>query len=308
MSSANRSVLSQEDLEHRREWLDDISRGSGNFGAAVDRLENKIAGEINAAGVPPLLNHLRLCGAIPERYGRDSSEEKLYSKYTDIVIHRAFTAIGLSSNVLSERADSADVECACPEYEFVADAKAFRLSRTAKNQKDFKVQAMDSWKRGRPYATVVCPAYQLPSRASQIYQQAASRNVFVSTYTHLCALVRLANVRGTDLALASLHQLFRAVETMNPSKNAVAYWQTVNRTLLDADATLSSIWREEKIATVKSILMSKEEALRFLQEARMRIMRMSKQEAVTELLRASKLDKRVTKVKSVKPNGLLDIT
>ena len=120
--------------------------------------------------------------------------------------------------------------------------------------------------------------------------------------------MRLANVRGTDLALASLHQLFRAVETMNPSKNAVAYWQTVNRTLLDADATLSSIWREEKIATVKSILMSKEEALRFLQEARMRIMRMSKQEAVTELLRASKLDKRVTKVKSVKPNGLLDIT
>ena len=28
-------------------------------------------------------------------------------------------------------------------YSLVADAKAFRLSRTAKNQKDFKVQAMD---------------------------------------------------------------------------------------------------------------------------------------------------------------------
>jgi hypothetical protein len=41
----------------------------------------------------------------------------------------------------------------------IADAKAFRLSRTAKNQKDFKIQAMDSWKRGKPFAMVVCPIY-----------------------------------------------------------------------------------------------------------------------------------------------------
>jgi hypothetical protein len=37
------------------------------------------------------------------------------------------------------RADSADVEGATKDYTIVGDAKAFRLSRTAKNQKDFKV-------------------------------------------------------------------------------------------------------------------------------------------------------------------------
>ncbi len=60
------------------------------------------------------------------------------------------------------------------DYSFVADAKAFRLSRTAKNQKDFKVQAMDDWKHSKTYAMVVCPVYQLLTRTSQIYQQAGA--------------------------------------------------------------------------------------------------------------------------------------
>ena len=90
-----------------------------------------------------LLGHLRLCGAMPENYGHDTSEEKLYSKYTDVVIHEAYSFMGFNSLVLRERADVADVECVSNDYSFVADAKTFRLSRTAKNQKDFKVQAMD---------------------------------------------------------------------------------------------------------------------------------------------------------------------
>lgn len=94
--------------------------------------------------------------------------------------------------MLTERADAADVESFAKEYSFVADAKVFRLSRTAKNQKDFKIQAMDFWKRGKPFAMVVCPLYQLPSRNSQIYQQACMRNVCILSYSHLAVLTRLA--------------------------------------------------------------------------------------------------------------------
>ena len=65
--------------------------------------------------------------------------------------------MGLVSTVLAERADSVDVGVVAGSYSFVADAKVFRLSRTAKNQKDFKVQAMDNWKQGKPFAMVVCP-------------------------------------------------------------------------------------------------------------------------------------------------------
>ena len=161
----NLNVITTQDIDERSYWVERIGRLSGDFGVDADRVEQEIYDEVDQRGITPLLGHLRLCGAIPESYGHDSSEEKLYSKYTDIVIHEAFTAIGLTSLVLKERADVADVECACDDYGFVADAKAFRLSRTAKNQKDFKVQAMDGWKRGKPFALLVCPIYQLPSRA-----------------------------------------------------------------------------------------------------------------------------------------------
>ena len=67
-------------------------------------------------------------------------KEKLFSKASDAVLSRAFREIGLKSTVLKERGDSADVlaESLFHGYTLVADAKAFRMSRTAKNQKDFK--------------------------------------------------------------------------------------------------------------------------------------------------------------------------
>ena len=108
--------------------------------------EKKLKEEIQIHGSSRLIDHLRLCGNIPEEFQHDSSEEKLYSKNTDVLLSFAYKDMGLKSLVLSERGDSADVEAFAKQYSFVADAKAFRLSRTAKNQKDFKIQAMDNWK------------------------------------------------------------------------------------------------------------------------------------------------------------------
>lgn len=159
----NLEIITQKQINRRNYWIDEISRLSGDFGVDAEKVEDKIGKEIQENGIDALLGHLRLCGAIPESYGHDTSKEKLYSKYTDVVIHEAYLSMGFNSLVLKERADVADVECANDDYSFVADAKAFRLSRTAKNQKDFKVQTMDGWKHGKPYAMVVCPVYQLPS-------------------------------------------------------------------------------------------------------------------------------------------------
>lgn len=103
----------------------------------------ELQADIHGNGTEALLDHLRLCRAVPEHYRHDSSEEKLYSKYTDALISEALTVIGLRSTIIHARADAADVQAYSTGYSLVADAKAFRLSRTAKNQKDFKVQAMD---------------------------------------------------------------------------------------------------------------------------------------------------------------------
>ena len=298
-------LITEQQIEKRKYWIEEISRLSGNFGVDAERVEQEVSQEIKTAGIESLLGHLRLCGAIPERYGHDTSEEKLYSKYTDVLIHEAYTAVGFTSLVLKERADVADVECVCPGYSFVADAKAFRLSRTAKNQKDFKVQAMDNWKHGKPYAMVVCPIYQLPSRTSQIYQQAATRSVCIATYTHLSVLVRYAVRFNQAMALDLVHELFRTVEAMNPSKDASSYWQAVNRTFIGFDSAINDMWREEKIASDESIHISKEEALTFLASERERIMKLSREEAITEVLKWRKLENRILAVRAVADNGIL---
>jgi type II restriction enzyme len=300
-------IISEKQIENRRYWLDEISRLSGDFGVDAEKVEDKVSQEIEKDGINSLLGHLRLCGAIPERYNHDSSEEKLYSKYTDVVIHEAYSCMGFNSLVLKERADVADVECITDDYSFVADAKAFRLSRTAKNQKDFKVLAMDGWKHGKPYAMVVCPVYQLPSRNSQIYQQAGARSVCIGTYTHLAVLARYAEEKSTNKTIELVHEVFKVVEAMNPSKDANTYWQIVNRTMLDFDKIISEIWKEEKRASIESIVISRKEALGFLASERERIMKLSKEDAIKEVLKSSKIDNKIKAINSVSDNGLFGL-
>ena len=103
-----------------------------------------------------------------------------------------------------------------------------------------------------------------------------------------------------------VHEIFKTVEALNPSKNAVNYWKAVNRTLLDFDKRISSVWREEKLASNEAILISKEEALTFLAAERARIMRLSQDEAISEVLMWSKLDNKVHAVQSVVENRILD--
>ncbi len=152
-------------VKRRRYWLEEIVQLSDNFGIDSTRLQSELAAEVERDGASAVIDHLRFCGNIPERYEHDSSEEKLYSKYTDVVLAKALEQLGLRTSVLVERGDSADVEAVADDWALVGDAKAFRLSRTAKNQKDFKVEAMHGWKRDRRHALLVCPSYQLPMRS-----------------------------------------------------------------------------------------------------------------------------------------------
>jgi hypothetical protein len=302
-----RKFVTESAISRRAYWVEEIRKLSGNFGDDSDRLERELVDEIKEHGASALIDHLRLCGGIPESYDHDSSEEKLYSKYTDSLLAEAFKAIGLQSLVLKERADAADVEVFAETYSFVADAKAFRLSRTAKNQKDFKVQAMDGWKRGKPYAMVVCPIYQLPNTSSQIYQQASTRNVCVFTYSHLTMLVCFSLLEGKPKAEEVLHEVFKTIPALNPSKSASSYWLAVNKTMLGFSDKIEDLWKAEKQAAVESIAVAKEEALTFLANEREKIMRMGREEALLELIRVHKIEGKINAIRSVAENGILEM-
>jgi type II restriction enzyme len=302
-----KNMITGAAIAKRSYWVEEIRKLSGDFGKDTGRLEKELADEIGKQGEQSLLDHIRLCGDIPESYGHDSSEEKLYSKYTDSLLSEAFKSIGLKSLVLTERADAADVEAFTKKYSFVADAKAFRLSRTAKNQKDFKVQAMDGWKRGKPYAMVVCPIYQLPTKSSQIYEQASARNVCIFTYSHLAILILFAKMEGNAKAEGMLEAVFKSIPALNPSKDAFPYWSAVNNTMLSYSKELTDLWRAEKQAAVESIAIAKDEALTFLADEREKIMRMTHEEALSELVRVHKIESRISIIKSVSNNNILAI-
>lgn len=302
------NIISVIAVERRLYWIDEIVKLSGHFGTDSSRVEAELVDEIKASGSAALLDHLRLCSAIPESYGHDSSEEKLYSKYTDALLASAYRFLGLKSIVLTERADAADVEAFSEDYSFVADAKVFRLSRTAKNQKDFKVQAMDGWKRGKPYAMVVCPLYQLPSTSSQIYEQASTRSVCIFSYSHLAVLVQLVDEIGHDGVKAILHAVFKSVEALNPSKDAIPYWRAVNSVLLGSGGIVGEVWKREKLATIEGIKISKDIALGYLAKEREKIIKLSHEEAIKHLLDMHKLDSRVAQIKGVRENTLMNLS
>ena len=287
-------------------WVVELAKLSGSFGSDSSKMIEELRLEISEAGSAALLAHLRLCGAIPEHYGHDSSEEKLYSKYTDAVVSEALGALGLRSAVIDARGDAADVQAHGTDYTLVADAKAFRLTRTAKNQKDFKVQAMDGWRGGLDYAVVVCPIYQLPSRTSQIYQQAISRNVCVLSFSHLAALVGLADRRGVRDAEAGLHEILQTVGILHPSKNALDYWSGINRALREALSADSDLWELEKVASLEALQIVKEEALGYLQSERDRLLGLSHEEAVSELVRRGGFEARMARIERLGLGRLLE--
>lgn len=299
--------LDEGSLARRSYWIEEIRKLSGNFGNDSARLEAELTQEIGAKGQSALLDHVRTCGALPESYRHDSSEEKLYSKYTDCVIAEAFRHLGLKALVVKERADAADVEVVADDFSFVADAKAFRLSRTAKNQKDFKVEAMHSWKRAHKYAVVVCPLYQLPSRSSQIYLQSTARDVLILSYSHLAVLIRAAAEGESDRVVELIYAVFRVVSQISPSKDAVAYWIAINREFHRFGGIIEKVYQSEREALMETINIAKEEALNYLSAERKRIMQLSHQEAIAQLVVNYNFDSRMKTINSVGDNALFRV-
>ena len=105
-----------------------------------------------------------------------------------------------------------------------------------------------------------------------------------------------------------LHTVFRAVMAMNPSKNANAYWQAVNRSMLDYGESVAELWRTEKIATLESINISKKIALDHYASERDAIMRLTHDEALKKSIEMHRIDSRVDTIKAMTDNSLMNVT
>lgn len=172
------------------------------------RMSKDVEISLSAASNDEFVEIVREIGIIPEKYDHDSTQEKLYAKMSDCVVATIFKKLGFQTLVLTERADAADVsgKSVFHGYDFVVDAKVFRLSRTAKNQKDFKITSLSHWKKDADYAMLVAPYYQYPNTSSQIYAQVLNTGVALSSFEHLLFLLSNKIKETKDISLRSMFE------------------------------------------------------------------------------------------------------
>lgn len=274
--------------------LETISNAAGmNFEDASIRVENCINADT------AFVETLKQIGTIPESIAHDSTEEKLFSKASDAVLARAFREIGLKSTVLKERGDSADVlaESLIHGYTLVADAKAFRMSRTAKNQKDFKVMALSGWRNDAEYAVLCSPYFQYPSKSSQIYSQAISHNVCLLSWEHLIFLIENGIKETVDISFSPLWAFCdtysHKVLCSDMKKCFISQFNTALLGLTGLSDELLMNQLKQQIVTISN--RGDQEKL-FWQEEIRKIKRYSREEAISELIKAKKIHEKIEQI------------
>ena len=171
------------------------SASNRSYGDAAMMLQE----EIFSLNKEELVEVIAEIGVIPEDIDHDSKEEKIYTKVSDILFAKSLSEMGLQTEVLRERSDSADIVAKSKFYGYslVGDAKAFRLSRTAKNAKDFKVESMWYWRGVNDFSVLACPYFQYPKKNSQVFKEALNRNVCLFSWEYLYIMLK-ANVCETE--------------------------------------------------------------------------------------------------------------
>lgn len=235
--------------------------------------------------------HTEYGGVIPESFSHDSSEEKLFAKYCDFLLAKVLSLLGMDAHVIEERADAADVEARSKTYSLVGDAKAFRLSRTAKNQKDFKVEALNQWKKDADYACLVCPLYQYPTKTSQIYDQAIRYNVSLLSFTHLGFMLRTR-----ALQVKEFDNIWKLSGTLASGKEAAPYWKAMTRQVALATGKSFDDWEKYLLGSKKLLRTQAREQLTFWEREKDRIRQMDHDQAVEALISALRIDSNIAMI------------
>lgn len=275
-----------------------ISR-SEDFNDAVSQLQATIYEMDKDVLLPISLN----IGTIPENIEHDSTEEKLYSKVTDIVLSKCFQMLGLKSEVIQSRANCADVVARSQyhDYSLVADAKAFRLSRSAKNQKDFKVQSMVNWKGTHNYAVLVGPYFQYPRNRSQIYSQALDGNVCLISWELLYLFIDFGLTETAEINLSKIwNNSFLMSETITMKNRFQNFFQSTFQ-LIEEDYDISM---DKITGSLKdfgdSITNRADEAIGYWENRKNEIKSYDKERAINELIDAMKMNQKIDQIRQFK--------
>lgn len=266
-----------------------------NFQDASEKIQNIIF-SLNKTDFIPLITEI---GSIPEDIAHDSTEDELYTKVSDIILAKCFMELGLKAQVIRERANCADVmaQSIYHDYSLVADAKSFRLSRTAKNQKDFKVESMVHWRCDNDYSVLCCPYFQYPKNSSQIYGSAINGNVSLFSWEYFSILLQENIAETPEINLADLWNFSKTlsasttVEQMNIrflEKQNDCIKLLLKLTETDFDKYLSSF--------KKNIVERGEAEIQYWEQEISNIKEYSREQAIEMLIKSLRLNEKINAI------------
>lgn len=266
------------------------------FTAASDRLQ-EIVFALNKADTLELISQI---GAIPEDIGHDSTEEKLYTKVSDILLAKSLLEMNLEAKVLTQRADCADVvaQSHYHKYSLVGDAKAFRLSRTARNAKDYKVNSMAIWRGDSEYSVLVCPYFQYPKSNSQIYKEALSGNVALFSWEYLYILLKEGIRESSSVNISDLwNQSDIISKTTTVSNSKICFLNQQNQNIAKI-LKITPAKFYEYFNIVKDIIVERGYTeIQYYEQEIERVRQLNREEAIAELLKSMKLDSKIATIK-----------
>ena len=267
-----------------------------SFPDATQRLQEMIFA-LDRANIIQLVSQI---GAIPEDIGHDSTEEKLYAKVSDILLAKSLIEMNLEATVLTQRADCADVvaQSHYHRYSLVGDAKAFRLSRTARNAKDYKVNSMAIWKGDSEYAVLVCPYFQYPKSNSQIYKEALSGNIALFSWEYLYILLKEGIRESSSINLSALWNqsgIISKTTTVSNSKSCFLNQQNQNISKI-LKITPEKFY--EYFNSVKELIVERGNTeIQYYEQEIERVKQLNREEAIAELLRNLKLESKIATIR-----------
>ncbi len=268
-----------------------------NFLEASTELE-EILFKINKKETLSLITEI---GIIPEDIAHDSTEEKLYTKASDILFAKALKELNLEVQVLRERSNCADIvaQSKFHGYSLVGDAKAFRLSRTAKNAKDFKVESMVHWRGDCDYAVLTCPYFQYPKSKSQIYKSALDGNVALFSWEYLYILLSAKVKENQNTNLCSLWNQSAIISqnvTIENASNCFIKQQDSNIQVL---SRLSKSKFDQLFSTIKAGIVKRGNCeIGYFEDEISRIRNLDKDAAIQELISSLKLDTKIETIRN----------
>ena len=267
-----------------------------SFPDATQRLQERIYA-LDRAHTIQLVSQI---GSIPEDIGHDSTEEKLYAKVSDILLPKSLIEMNLEATVLTQRADCADVvaQSHYHRYSLVGDAKAFRLSRTARNAKDYKVNSMAIWKGDSEYAVLVCPYFQYPKSNSQIYKEALSGNIALFSWEYLYILLKEGIRESSSINLSALWNqsgIISKTTTVSNSKSCFLNQQNQNISKI-LKITPEKFY--EYFNSVKDLIVERGNTeIQYYEQEIERVKQLNREEAIAELLRNLKLESKIATIR-----------